>query len=240
VARNTTPQPLTLAPIAMLLRLPCTRSLADSTRAGGLRRFWPWRPAYADLAAESGTAPACRSRRLTVPLATELCFGDPPARRLDAGSTSSQRCRPERQAPNLRWLLQPRSTACRPPERVPASAAVTPPGTGQTDVWARPAAGVNGVLRAFLRRRAPLPAAPYSLHADRRGPVCPTPAQTAWLPDLLQWLPPEGAERFGVAANCRPSLDLRVNRCRQAVRRCSAAFAAAGVPLEPLLSQPGA
>ena len=192
--------------------------------------------AYADLALERELhrlplAPPDRA------LATELCFGAiRQRRRLDAWLDQLGRVPAERQPPRLRWLLHLGLYQLLATERVPASAAVsTTVELAKRDGLARLAPVANGLLRSFLRRPQPdLPLPPLPAAALGLRHSLPD-----WLAaQLLQWLPPDQAEVFGVAANQPPPLDLRVNRLRASREAVLAAFAAAGLAAEPLDDAP--
>jgi 16S rRNA (cytosine967-C5)-methyltransferase len=135
-------------------------------------------------------------------------------------------------------------------ERVPAAAAVnTTVELAKRAGLGRLAPVANGVLRALLRRRAPLPdgAPPWQGLPQLEGEV---PAATglglrhslpAWLAELLLlWLPPERAEAFAASCNQPPSLDLRVNPLRVSREQLLTALHRAGVAAEPLADAPQA
>ncbi|NQV10164.1 MAG: 16S rRNA (cytosine(967)-C(5))-methyltransferase [Cyanobacteria bacterium] len=195
--------------------------------------------AYADLALER----ELRRLPLSPPdraLATELCFGAiRQRRRLDAWLDQLGKMPAERQPPKLRWLLHLGLYQLLSTERVPASAAVsTTVELAKRDGLARLAPVVNGMLRAFLRRRSAAASSPLPLPAEPVAALGLRHSLPNWLAaDLLQWLPADGAEAFGVAANLPPSLDLRVNRLQASREAVLAAFAAAGVTAEPLADQ---
>ena len=148
-------------------------------------------------------------------LATELTYGSIRQRRLlDAWLDQLGKVPAERQPPKLRWLLHLGLYQLLLSERVPPAAAVsTTVELAKRGGLGRLAPVVNGMLRAFLRRRQagdalPLPADPAEALGLRHS-------LPDWLArDLLQWLPPEGAEAFARASNSAPALDLRVNRLR--------------------------
>jgi len=198
--------------------------------------------AYADLALER----ELRRLPLSPPdraLATELCFGAiRQRRRLDAWLDQLGKVPAERQPPKLRWLLHLGLYQLLATERVPASAAVsTTVELAKRDGLARLAPVVNGVLRAFLRRRSAAASSPLPLPAEPVAALGLRHSLPNWLAaDLLQWLPPEGAEAFGVAANLPPSLDLRVNRLQASREAVLAALPPLAWPLNPLLIKPGA
>jgi 16S rRNA (cytosine967-C5)-methyltransferase len=95
----------------------------------------------------------------------------------------------------------------------------------------------NGLLRAFLRCKdtgQPLTRldGPGVDAAERLGLRHSLPD---WLArDLLQWLPPQGADAFGVACNTPPAIDLRVNRLRTTPEALQQALMAAGVQAVPV------
>jgi 16S rRNA (cytosine967-C5)-methyltransferase len=130
---------------------------------------------------------------------------------------------------------------------VPASAAVsTTVELAKQGGLGRLASVVNGVLRSVLRARAmavaaaadplaglPLPPEPVAAFALRHS-------LPDWIAaDLLDWLPPQRAEAFALAANAPPPLDLRVNRTRADRDAVLARLAAAGVAAVPLPDLPG-
>ena len=197
--------------------------------------------AYADgaLERELGRAPLPPLDRA---LATELAYGAIRQRRLlDAWLDQLGKVPAERQPPKLRWLLHLGLYQLIASDRVPAAAAVsTTVELAKRGGLARLAPVVNGMLRAFLRRR------------ELEGPGC-LPMATGdpatllglrhslpqWLAaDVLQWLPPERAEAFGRACNTPPSLDLRVNRLRSTPQAVQAALQAAGVEALPIEGLP--
>lgn len=201
--------------------------------------------AYTDLALErelrrSPLAPADRG------LATELACGAIRQRALlDGWIDALGKVRAERQPPPLRWLLHLGLYQLLFTARVPPSAAVsTTVEIAKRDGLARLAPVVNGLLRACLRRRQPLAAAaapwePLSLPADPAASLALRGSLPPWLAaGLLEWLPPEGAEAFALAANQPPALDLRVNRLRASREGVIEALAAAGVSAEPLPDLP--
>ena len=185
--------------------------------------------AYADgaLERELGRTPLSPLDRA---LATELAYGAiRQRRRLDAWLDQLGKVPAERQPPKLRWLLHLGLYQLLLSERVPASAAVsTTVELAKQGGLARLAPVVNGLLRAFLRRREagdplPQPADPAAALALRHS-------LPDWLAaDLLHWLPAERAEAFGAACNTPPSLDLRVNPLRASREQVLEAFSAAGV-----------
>lgn len=191
--------------------------------------------AYADLALERELrhlplAPQDRG------LATELAYGAIRQRRLlDAWLDQLGKVPAAQQPPPLRWLLHLGLYQLLFFQRVPASAAVsTAVELAKRDGLARLAPVVNGLLRAFLRRTAPLP-----LPADPAAAFALRHSLPDWLAaDLLAWLPLEQADAFGQAANQAPPLDLRVNLLRSSREAVLAAFTAAGVPAEPLVDLP--
>jgi 16S rRNA (cytosine967-C5)-methyltransferase len=191
--------------------------------------------AYADLALER------ELRRLPLAsqdrgLATELAYGAIRQRRLlDAWLDQLGKVPAVQQPPPLRWLLHLGLYQLLFSQRVPASAAVsTAVELAKRDGLARLAPVVNGLLRAFLRRSAPLP-----LPADPAAAFALRHSLPDWLAaDLQVWLPEEQAEAFALAANQAPPLDLRVNVLRSSRAAVLAAFEAAGVPAEPLADLP--
>lgn len=221
---------------------PASTPPADASAPGLDARRVAWRVllavasgAYADLALER------ELRRLPLGpqdrgLATELAYGAIRQRRLlDAWLDQLGKVPAEQQPPPLRWLLHLGLYQLLFSQRVPASAAVsTAVELAKRDGLARLAPVVNGLLRAFLRRTAPLP-----LPADPAAAFALRHSLPDWLAvDLLDWLPAEQAEAFGLAANQAPPLDLRVNVLRSNRHELMAAFAAAGVPAEPLADLP--
>ncbi len=191
--------------------------------------------AYADLALER------ELRRLPLAsqdrgLATELAYGTIRQRRLlDAWLDQLGKVPAVQQPPPLRWLLHLGLYQLLFSQRVPASAAVsTAVELAKRDGLARLAPVVNGLLRAFLRRSAPLP-----LPADPAAAFALRHSLPDWLAaDLQVWLPEEQAEAFALAANQAPPLDLRVNVLRSSRAAVLAAFEVAGVPAEPLADLP--
>ncbi len=191
--------------------------------------------AYADLALER------ELRRLPLAsqdrgLATELAYGAIRQRRLlDAWLDQLGKVPAVQQPPPLRWLLHLGLYQLLFSQRVPASAAVsTAVELAKRDGLARLAPVVNGLLRAFLRRSAPLP-----LPADPAAAFALRHSLPDWLAaDLQVWLSEEQAEAFALAANQAPPLDLRVNVLRSSRAAVLAAFEAAGVPAEPLADLP--
>jgi len=201
--------------------------------------------AYTDLALErelrrSPLAPADRG------LATELACGAIRQRALlDGWIDALGKVSAERQPPPLRWLLHLGLYQLLFTARVPPSAAVsTTVEIAKRDGLARLAPVVNGLLRACLRRRQPLPPGappwePLPLPADPVASLALRGSLPAWLAaGLLEWLPQEGAEAFAVAANQPPALDLRVNRLRASREGVIEALAAAGVSAAPLPDLP--
>ena len=193
--------------------------------------------AYADgaLERELGRAPLPPLDRA---LATELAYGAIRQRRLlDAWLDQLGKVPAERQPPKLRWLLHLGLYQLIASDRVPAAAAVsTTVELAKRGGLARLAPVVNGMLRAFLRRR------------ELDGPGCLPMAAgdpatllglrhslPQWLAaDVLQWLSPERAEAFGRACNTPPSLDLRVNRLRSSPQAVQEALAAVGVEAQAI------
>ena len=200
--------------------------------------------AYADgaLERELGRVPLAPLDRA---LATELAYGAIRQRRLlDAWLDQLGKVPAERQPPKLRWLLHLGLYQLIASDRVPAAAAVsTTVELAKRGGLARLAPVVNGMLRAYLRRRelegpGGLPIAPEA---------APDPATLLglrhslpqWLAaDVLQWLPPERAEAFGRACNTPPSLDLRVNCLRSTPEAVQTALQAVGVEAQPIESLP--
>jgi 16S rRNA (cytosine967-C5)-methyltransferase len=172
-------------------------------------------------------------------LATELAYGAIRQRRLlDAWLDLLGKVPAQKQPPKLRWLLHIGLYQLLATERVPASAAVsTSVELAKRGGLARLAPVVNGLLRAYLRRREagealPLPADPAAALALRHS-------LPDWLAaELLRWLPLEQAEAFAIASNAAPALDLRVNRLRSSREAVLAAFAAVGLRAEPLPELP--
>ncbi|MDM7959573.1 MAG: 16S rRNA (cytosine(967)-C(5))-methyltransferase [Synechococcus sp. WH 8007] len=172
-------------------------------------------------------------------LATELAYGAIRQRRLlDAWLDQLGKVTAERQPPKLRWLLHLGLYQLLSSDRIPASAAVsTTVELAKRGGLSRLAPVVNGMLRAFLRRREagealPLPSDPAAALAIRQS-----------LPDwlvaaLLQWRTPEEAEAYARACNTPPALDLRVNGLRSTPEAVQAALAAAGVVAEPIEGLP--
>lgn len=198
--------------------------------------------AYADGALErelsrSPLSPADRA------LATELAYGAIRQRRLlDGWLDCLGKVPAERQPPKLRWLLHLGLYQLLAMTRVPAAAAVsTTVELAKQSGLARLAPVVNGMLRACLRRLEsgeplPLLAEPG---ADPAAQLALRQSLPLWLAQLLlQWLPPEAAEAFGVACNQPPSLDLRVNRLRSDPSAVREALAAAGVEAELIAGVP--
>ena len=194
--------------------------------------------AYADGALERELS----RQPLTGPdraLATELAYGAIRQRRLlDGWLDLLGKVPAQKQPPKLRWLLHIGLYQLMATERVPASAAVsTSVELAKRGGLARLAPVVNGLLRAYLRRREagealPLPADPAAALALRHS-------LPDWLAaDLWRWLPPEQAEAFAVASNVAPALDLRVNQLRSSREAVVEAFAAAGLIAEPLPDLP--
>jgi len=144
--------------------------------------------AYADLALER----ELRRLPLSPPdraLATELCFGAiRQRRRLDAWLDQLGKVPAERQPPKLRWLLHLGLYQLLATERVPASAAVsTTVELAKRDGLARLAPVVNGVLRAFLRRRSAAASSPLPLPAEPVAALGLRHSLPNWLAaDLLQ------------------------------------------------------
>ncbi len=224
---------------------PADPSPAESSGIGLAPRRLAWQVlqavaagAYADGALErelqrAALAPADRG------LATELAYGAIRQRRLlDAWLDRLGKVPAARQPPKLRWLLHLGLYQLLATDRVPASAAVsTSVELAKRGGLAQLAPVVNGLLRACLRQRQAgqdlvLPADPAAALAIRQS-------LPDWLAaELLQWLPPQQAEAFGVACNAPPPLDLRVNRLRSSREAVLAAFAAAGVAAEPLADLP--
>lgn len=196
--------------------------------------------AYADgaLERELGRTPLAPLDRA---LATELAYGAIRQRRLlDAWLDQLGKVPAERQPPKLRWLLHLGLYQLIASDRVPAAAAVsTTVELAKRGGLSRLAPVVNGMLRAFLRRReldgpGCLPAAgdPATLLGLRHS-------LPQWLAaELLQWLPPDQADAFGRACNTPPSLDLRVNRLRSTPEAVQAALAAEGVEAQPIEGLP--
>ena len=148
----------------------------------------------------------------------------------------------ERQPPKLRWLLHLGLYQLLASDRVPPSAAVsTTVELAKRGGLARLAPVVNGLLRAFLRRREageglPLLSDPATDAATALGVRHSLPD---WLSRaLLQWQSPEQAEAFALACNTPPSLDLRVNRLRSSPEVVQQAMAAVGVELVPIAGLP--
>ncbi|MFM7677110.1 MAG: 16S rRNA (cytosine(967)-C(5))-methyltransferase [Synechococcus sp.] len=198
--------------------------------------------AYADVALERELArhPLQGADR---GLATELAYGSIRQRRLlDAWIDRLGKVPAQRQPPKLRWLLHLglyQLLFCR---RIPASAAVsTTVELAKRGQLARLAPVVNGQLRALLRSRGEEPQEPLEPWCGLELPGDPA---ARWglrhsLPDwlgalVLQWLPPEEAEAFGVACNTPPQLDIRLqpHRCRRA--ELQEQLTAAGLRCEPL------
>ena len=189
--------------------------------------------AYADGALERELGRASLEP-LDRALATELAYGAIRQRRLlDAWLDQLGKVPAERQPPKLRWLLHLGLYQLIASDRVPASAAVsTTVELAKRGGLARLAPVVNGLLRAFLRRRDAgdtLPLAPEAA-ADPVQSLGVRYSLPDWLAgELLQWLPLERAEQFGQACNTPPSLDLRVNLLRAHPADVQAALASAGV-----------
>ena len=200
--------------------------------------------AYADGALER------ELRRADLPpldrsLATELTYGSIRQRRLlDGWLEALGRMPAERQPPRLRWLLHLGLYQLLFCDRIPAAAAVNSSvELAKRAGIARLAPVVNGLLRALLRRRAPLAAGapPWQGLPQLEGdpPMDLRLGLRHSLPDwlavqLLAWLPAEQAEAFAEACNRAPALDLRVNPLRSSRETLLAAFTAAGVMAEPL------
>jgi 16S rRNA (cytosine967-C5)-methyltransferase len=176
-------------------------------------------------------------------LATELAYGAIRQRRLlDAWLDQLGKVPAERQPPKLRWLLHLGLYQLIASDRVPASAAVsTTVELAKRGGLARLAPVVNGMLRAFLRRRErgdTLPLLPSAL-ADPVQVLGVRHSLPDWLArELLQWLPLEQAEAYAQACNTPPSLDLRVNVLRSSVPAVQAELAAAGVEAKPIEGLP--
>ncbi|MBE9152638.1 MULTISPECIES: 16S rRNA (cytosine(967)-C(5))-methyltransferase [unclassified Cyanobium] len=232
---------------------------SDSPAAAGLAsRRLAWEVllavgggAYADVALERALQ---RSSLEGVDraLATELAYGAIRQRLLlDAWLDGLGRVPALRQPPKLRWLLHLGLYQLLFSGRVPASAAVsTTVELAKRGGLARLAPVANGMLRQLLRRRAGLASSagaggpglelePWSgleLPAGAAASLALRQSLPVWLAELLlQWLPPEQAEAFALAANQPPGLDLRVNplRCsRDALLEAleSAGLAAAVLP----------
>ncbi|MFN5222345.1 MAG: 16S rRNA (cytosine(967)-C(5))-methyltransferase [Cyanobacteriota bacterium] len=194
--------------------------------------------AYADAALERELGRGSLSSQDRA-LATELAYGAIRQRLLlDAWIDALGKVPALRQPPRLRWLLHLGIYQLLFSERVPASAAVsTTVELAKQHKLARLAPVVNGLLRSLLRRRQEqgagagsdpcqglvLPADPVEAFALRHS-------LPPWLAEeLLGWLPLEAADRFGVACNVAPALDLRVNPLRSDRESLLAAFATAGV-----------
>ena len=194
--------------------------------------------AYADGALERELGRAHLSP-LDRALATELAYGAiRQRRRLDAWLDQLGKVPAQRQPPKLRWLLHLGLYQLLLSERVPDAAAVsTTVELAKQGGLARLAPVVNGLLRAFLRRRQagealPLPADPVAALALRHS-------LPDWLAEqLLLWLPAEQAEAFGRACNTPPGLDLRVNRRRASREQVLEALAGAGVAAQPIDALP--
>jgi len=140
------------------VRLPCSQSRRNSTRAGGPAGLLPVAAgAYARFGPRSGNCAACRSRRLTVPLANRALFrGDARQRRppgmpgldqlgkVPARTHASAICG---------WLLHSRPLpAARQTEAGSRSAGGEhQPWNCQTGGLAAAGAGGEWCLRAFLR-----------------------------------------------------------------------------------------
>ncbi|MEY4297797.1 MAG: hypothetical protein RLZZ423_976 [Cyanobacteriota bacterium] len=194
--------------------------------------------AYADgaLERELGRRPLSPLDR---GLATELAYGAiRQRRRLDAWLDLLGKVPAERQPPKLRWLLHLGLYQLLLSDRVPAPAAVsTTVELAKQGGLARLAPVVNGLLRAFLRRREagdPLP-----LPAEPAAALALSHSLPDWLAaDLLTWLPPERAEAFGAACNTPPALDLRVNRRRASRAQVLEALQAAGLAAEAIEGLP--
>ena len=190
--------------------------------------------AYADGALERELGHTSLSP-LDRALATELAYGAiRQRRRLDAWLDVLGKVPAEKQPPKLRWLLHLGLYQLLLSDRVPAAAAVsTTVELAKQGGLARLAPVVNGMLRAFLRRREagdplPLPGDPAEALALRHS-------LPDWLSrDLLRWLPAERAEAFGAACNTPPALDLRVNRLRASREQVLEALQAAGVAAAPI------
>ena len=213
--------------------------------------------AYADAALEGELARAPHLNSLDRALATELAYGTIRRRRLlDAWIDALGRLPASRQPPKLRALLELGLYQLLFSDRVPPSAAVsTTVELAKRGGLARLAPVVNGLLRSAQRRRATTqsaaaqPAAesdplqglelPAALQADPAARLGLRHSLPDWLAQLLlQWLPPEQAERVALACNTPPSLDLRVNRRRCSREQLLDALAAAGIAAEPLADLP--
>ena len=200
--------------------------------------------AYADGALERELGRANLSPQDRA-LATELAYGAIRQRRsLDAWLDQLGKLPAERQPPKLRWLLHLGLYQLLHSGRIPASAAVsTTVELAKRGGLGRLAPVANGLLRAFLRCQETGQSLtrlqdPGVDAADQLGLRHSLPD---WLArDLLQWLPPQGADAFGAACNTPPAIDLRVNRLRTTPEALQQALAAAGVEAVPVAGVPSA
>jgi len=183
-------------------------------------------------------------------LATELTYGAIRQRRLlDAWLDALGKVPAERQPPRLRWLLHLGCYQLLFCDRIPAAAAVNSSvELAKRAGLQRLAPVVNGLLRALLRRRAPLsqpaPAWQGLPQLDGTPPAALSLGLRHSLPDwlaqlLLTWLRPDQAERFALACNRSPDLDLRINPLRTSRDSLRATFAAAGVAAQELEAAQG-
>ncbi len=168
-------------------------------------------------------------------LATELAYGAIRQRRLlDAWLDALGKGPAHKQPPKLRWLLHLGLYQLLFSGRVPASAAVsTTVELAKRGGLGRLAPVANGMLRSALRRREALGREPWDgldLSADPRQSFGVRHSLPDWLASLvLEWLPLEQAEAFGLACNLPPSLDLRINPIKASLDELQAELLAAGV-----------
>ena len=168
-------------------------------------------------------------------LATELAYGAIRQRRLlDAWLDALGKGPAQKQPPKLRWLLHLGLYQLLFSGRVPASAAVsTTVELAKRGGLGRLAPVANGMLRSALRRREALGREPWDgldLSADPRQSFGVRHSLPDWLASLvLEWLPLEQAEAFGLACNLPPSLDLRINPIKASLDELQAELLAAGV-----------
>ena len=168
-------------------------------------------------------------------LATELAYGTIRQRRLlDAWLDALGTVPALKQPPKLRWLLHLGLYQLLFSDRVPASAAVsTTVELAKRGGLGRLAPVANGILRSALRRREALGPDPWdglALPADPRQAFGVRHSLPDWLAALvLEWLPLDQAEAFGLACNQPPSLDLRLNPLKVSSDQLRGELLAAGL-----------
>lgn len=199
--------------------------------------------AYADAALERELQ-RCRLEPADRALATEVAYGAIRQRALlDAWLDAVGKVPARKQPPKLRWLLHLGLYQLLFSDRVPAAAAVsTTVELAKRGGLGRLAPVANGMLRAVLRQRELLPAAgplePWQglpLPADPAEALALRRSLPPWLAALLlTWLPADRAERFALACNQAPPLDLRVNPLRTQPEPLLQALQQAGVEAVPL------